>query len=121
MPVVQSAAVPAVTGSQYHAQDEAGQYSFGYNDLNSVRQETKTADGAVAGQYQYIDSEGVIQTVQYIADEAGFRVAGSNLPVFAAAVPADTPEVAAAKVQHAQGWIMSLRFFKIEQFLSIRL
>ena len=99
-PIVHAAA-PVVTGSQYHAQDEAGQYAFGYNDLNSVRQETKTADGAVSGAYQYVDSDGLIQTVQYIADDAGFRVAGTNLPVFAAAVPADTPEVAAAKVQHA--------------------
>ena len=99
-PVVQAAA-PVLTGSQFHAQDEAGQYTFGYTDLNSQRQETKTADGAVSGAYQYVDSDGLVQTVQYIADDAGFRVAGTNLPVFAAAVPADTPEVAAAKVQHA--------------------
>ena len=93
---------PALTGSQYHSQDDVGQYSFGYNDLNSVRQEVKTIDGAVKGAYQYVDTNGLVQTVQYIADEAGFRVAGTNLPVFGAAVPADTPEVAAAKAQHIQ-------------------
>jgi len=106
-PVVYAAAPavqPTVTGSQYHAQDEAGSYSFGYQDTNSVRQETKTADGTVSGEYQYVDSDGLIQAVQYIADEAGFRVAGTNLPVFAAAVPVDTPEVAAAKIQHAQAF-----------------
>jgi hypothetical protein len=100
-PVVHAAA-PVVSGSQYHAQDEAGQYSFGYQDTNSVRQESKTADGTVTGEYQYVDADGLIQAVQYIADDAGFRVAGTNLPVFAAAAPADTPEVAAAKIQHAQ-------------------
>jgi len=100
-PVVASA--PAVEGTQYHAQDEAGQYSFGYNDPNSVRQEVKTADGIVRGAYRYIDTNGVVQTVEYIADAAGFRVAGTNLPIGAAEGPApvqDTPEVAAAKQAH---------------------
>merc|ERR1711975_212157 len=59
---------PALTGSQYHSQDDVGQYSFGYNDLNSVRQEVKTIDGAVKGAYQYVDTNGLVQTVQYVAD-----------------------------------------------------
>merc|ERR1711981_904764 len=102
-PVVQAAAVDT-TGSQYHAQDDFGQYSFGYNDPNSVRQEVKTADGVVRGAYRYVDTSGVVQTVEYIADAAGFRVAGTNLPQGTVALPAsvvDTPEVAAAKQEHA--------------------
>merc|ERR1719239_1829690 len=66
-PVVQAAAVDA-TGSQYHAQDDFGQYSFGYNDPNSVRQEVKTADGVVRGAYRYVDTSGVVQTVEYICN-----------------------------------------------------
>jgi hypothetical protein len=69
------------------------------------------------GSYQYIDANGLLQTVNYIADPVnGFRVAGTNLPV-GPAVPAaapleapvfnlplpvaveDTPEVAAAKAE----------------------
>merc|ERR1711981_897424 len=102
-PVVQAAPVDT-TGSQYHAQDDFGQYSFGYNDPNSVRQEVKTADGVVRGAYRYVDTAGVVQTVEYIADAAGFRVAGTNLPQGTVALPAsvvDTPEVAAAKQEHA--------------------
>jgi len=94
------AAVPAVTGSQYHAQDDFGQYSFGYNDPNSQRQEIKTADGVVRGAYQYVDKDGVLQTVEYIADDGGFRVAATNLPTAPAAPVVDTPEVAAAKAAH---------------------
>merc|ERR1719348_669374 len=44
-PVVQAAPVVAAAspeGSQYHAQDDIGQYSFGYSDGNSVKQEVKT-------------------------------------------------------------------------------
>merc|ERR1719445_1059903 len=45
-PVVVPAAAPVVAaapeGSQYHAQDDFGQYSFGYSDGNSVKQEVKT-------------------------------------------------------------------------------
>ena len=84
---VAAAAAPAapaaapVTQSQYHAQDELGQYNFGYADPNSARVETKTADGVVRGSYNYVDTNGQIQTVQYIADALGFRVAATNLPV----------------------------------------
>merc|ERR1712107_604074 len=71
----------AVQGSQYHAQDDAGQYSFGYSDGNSVKQEVKTADGVIRGAYSYVDSDGIVQTVNYIADALGFRVGATNLPV----------------------------------------
>merc|ERR1719513_273317 len=80
-PVVAAAPVAAPEGSQYHAQDDAGQYSFGYSDGNSVKQEVKTADGVVRGAYSYVDSDGIVQTVNYIADSMGFRVGATNLPV----------------------------------------
>ena len=45
------------------------------------------------GSYQYIDANGLLQTVNYVADPVnGFRVAATNLPV-APAAPA-APEVA---------------------------
>eukprot|EP00092_Neocalanus_flemingeri_P019193 GFUD01020792.1.p1 GENE.GFUD01020792.1~~GFUD01020792.1.p1 ORF type:complete len:769 (+),score=201.03 GFUD01020792.1:62-2308(+) len=108
-PVVQAAPVVPVSveGTQYHAQDAAGQYSFGYNDPNSVRQEVKTADGVVRGAYRYVDTNGIVQTVEYIADAAGFRVAGTNLPVGVVELPVpvqDTPEVAAAKQAHFEAF-----------------
>ena len=100
-PVAPAVAVaPAVSGSQYHAQDDAGQYSFGYNDPNSIKQEIKTLDGVVRGAYKYVDTDGILQTVEYIADDAGFRVAATNLPVASGAPVVDTPEVAAAKAAH---------------------
>ena len=69
------------------------------------------------GSYQYVDANGLLQTVNYVADPVnGFRVAGTNLPVgpavpettpleapvFDLPVPVaveDTPEVAAAKAE----------------------
>nr|CAD7424384.1 unnamed protein product [Timema monikensis] len=98
--------------SQYHAQDELGQYSYGYSGGPSAKHETRTLDGVTRGGYSYIDANGIVQTVNYIADDVnGFRVAATNLPVApASVVPAeslvaplpvqDTPEVAAAKVAH---------------------
>merc|ERR1712186_295881 len=86
-PVVQAAApvVPVAVASpepsQYHAQDDLGQYSFGYSDGNSVKQEVKTADGVIRGAYSYVDSDGIVQSVNYIADALGFRVGATNLPV----------------------------------------
>jgi len=102
---------------QFHAQDEFGQFSFGHAGGPSARTESRDAYGVTQGSYQYLDANGLLQTVNYIADPInGFRVAGTNLPVgpaVPAAAPlaapvfdltgpapvADTPEVAAAKAE----------------------
>merc|ERR1712014_406454 len=77
------------------AQDDAGQYSFGYNDGSSVKQEIKTADGVIRGAYSYVDADGIVQNVNYIADALGFRVGATNLPVH----HVDAPVEAAAPVK----------------------
>lgn len=83
-----------VVSSQYHAQDNFGQYVYGYATPTSTKTETKTADGVTQGGYSYIDSNGILQTVQYVADPThGFRVAATNLP-------RDLPDVAHAKAVH---------------------
>merc|ERR1711935_800390 len=102
--------------SQFHAQDEFGQFSFGYENINSAKTETRDAFGVTRGSYQYVDANGIVQTVNYIADDInGFRVAGTNIPVavagaqpvapaalpLVAPVPVlETPEVAAARAEH---------------------
>merc|ERR1711936_890220 len=108
--------------SQFHAQDEFGQFSFGYQNINSAKTETKDAFGVTRGSYQYVDANGVLQTVNYISDDVnGFRVAATNVPVAPAApavaplagpvapaaaplvapvAPVETPEVAAARAEH---------------------
>jgi len=79
--IIQQAAPTPLVGSQYHAQDDVGQYNYGYSDGNSAKQEIKTADGVVRGAYSYVDSDGLVQHVNYIADALGFRVGATNLPV----------------------------------------
>ena len=124
-PVVAAApAIPTPVSSQFQAQDEFGNVNYGYSNINSAKQEVGNAYGGVAGSYSYVDPNGEIQRVDYIADALGFRVKGTNLPV-APAVPEypaleapvfdleapvftgvapepvqDTPEVAAAKAEH---------------------
>ena len=41
-----------VTSSQYHAQDEEGNYSFGYSNPNSARMETGNPYTGVMGSVQ---------------------------------------------------------------------
>ena len=72
-------------------QDNFGNYNYGYADPNSAKQEIKAPDGTVQGSYSYVDANGVVQTVNYIADDHGFRVAATNLPQG----PAPAPAVAA--------------------------
>ena len=80
VPVVSTASVDAAN-SQYHAQDDFKQYNYGYSNPLSTKQELKTADGVTRGSYSYVDANGVVQTVNYLSDAMGFRVAATNLPV----------------------------------------
>jgi len=95
--VAVSSTVDDVANSQYHAQDDIGQFNYGYSNPLSTKQELKTADGVTRGSYSYVDANGIVQTVNYLSDAAGFRVAATNLPVHnvegAPAAPAMTPVV----------------------------
>merc|ERR1712018_228970 len=122
-PVVAPYAAPAYTGSQFHAQDEFGNLNYGYANINSAKNEVGNTYGGVTGGYSYVDANGQLQRVEYIADAAGFRVADSRLPVAPVydgvaptfnpeplvaptfnpelpVAPVDTPEVAEAKAAH---------------------
>merc|ERR1712072_667197 len=108
-PVAVAAPIAGPVSSQFQAQDEFGNLAYGYQNINSAKQEQGNAYGGVQGSYTYADEAGV-HTVNYVADDFGFRVAGDNLPVapvYNAALPVapvhnaapvvDTPEVAEAK------------------------
>merc|ERR1712126_805040 len=111
-PAVAAAPVAASTSSQFQAQDEFGNLAYGYQNVNSAKQERGNTYGGVEGSYTYVDEAGV-HTVNYVADDLGFRVVGDNLPVapvhdavapvapvytgVAPVAVVDTPEVAEAK------------------------
>ncbi|XP_037074026.1 uncharacterized protein LOC119095272 [Pollicipes pollicipes] len=81
-PTVYSAAPAATVSSQYHAQDELGQFNYGYAGGPSAKNEFRRFDGATVGSYSYIDANGKVQTVSYTADDVnGFQVKATNLPV----------------------------------------
>merc|ERR1719290_224924 len=117
--VAPAAPISGPVASQFQAQDEFGNVAYGYQNINSAKQERGNALGGVTGSYTYADEAGV-HTVNYIADDFGFRVAGDNLPVapvysgLAPAAPvyngvaplpvADTPEVAAAKASFFEAY-----------------
>merc|ERR1712173_550420 len=99
-----AAPVAGPVSSQFQAQDEFGNLAYGYQNINSAKQEQGNTYGGVTGSYTYADEAGV-HTVNYVADDFGFRVAGDNLPVapvYNAALPVapvfnpapvvDTPE-----------------------------
>merc|ERR1711990_71158 len=98
-PVV--AAAPAIippVSSQFHAGDEFGNSQYGYSNLNSAKHEIGNAFGQKSGSYQYVDPAGKLQTVTYVADELGFRVVDSRLPV----APVHDAELPVAPVHDAE-------------------
>merc|ERR1712102_86110 len=108
-----AAPVAAPASSQFQAQDEFANVAYGYQNINSAKQESGNAYGGVTGSYTYADEAGV-HTVNYVADALGFRVAGDNLPVgpvdtavapvHAIAPVVDTPEVVEAKAAFFQAY-----------------
>ncbi|XP_066979321.1 cuticle protein 7-like [Macrobrachium rosenbergii] len=92
-------------GGQFHAQDEAGQYSFGHWGGPNTRVETRDSLGRTTGSFAYVDPEGDVQVRKYAAAPAsGFKVAASDLPVDTNLVVQDTPEVARVKAAHARAF-----------------
>lgn len=80
-------------------QDTHGRYKVDYNIGTIVKTEERLEDGTIKGAFSYIDTDGNIQKISYVAGEDGFLVSGNNLPVAPAPV-VDTPEVRAAKLEH---------------------
>ncbi|XP_037074024.1 cuticle protein-like [Pollicipes pollicipes] len=132
-PTAYSVAPAAAVSSQYHAQDELGQFNYGYAGGPSAKNEFRRFDGATVGSYSYIDANGKVQTVSYTADDVGgFQVKATNLPVapeanlqapefnleapvFDGVAPEpvqDTAEVAAAKAEFREKYAEAAATFK---------
>ncbi|KAI4479100.1 hypothetical protein M0804_011239 [Polistes exclamans] len=60
--------------------DSLGQYDYSYTGDSSAKTESRSLDGTTRGAYSYIDPNGILQQVHYIADHNGFRVLATNLP-----------------------------------------
>ncbi|XP_032796257.2 uncharacterized protein LOC116932588 [Daphnia magna] len=96
------------SATQYHAQDELGQASYGYAYPGQAAANFRDAWGNQVGSWAYIDPEGKEVRVSYVADAGGFRVLSNNLPQTPMQVVSsppvapvsDTPEVEEAKRLH---------------------
>lgn len=67
--------VPAApSASQFHAQDEFGNYEYGYQNINSAKREGGNARTGVTGAYSYRDAFGIKRSFSYVADDLGFRM-----------------------------------------------
>ncbi|KAI9559692.1 hypothetical protein GHT06_013697 [Daphnia sinensis] len=89
--------------TQYIAQDELGQTSFGYAHPGQAATNYRDAWGNQVGNWAFVTPEGQKIIVAYIADDQGFRAFSENLPVapsFINEAPTDTIEVAAARAEH---------------------
>ncbi|XP_034243678.1 cuticle protein 19.8-like [Thrips palmi] len=97
------APVAAAAKTQYHAQDELGQASYGHSEPSQTHHAVQDAFGNKVGSFSYAAPDGRILRTDYVADALGYRVSSNALPVAPAGLPVpvqDTPEVAIAKAQH---------------------
>lgn len=87
----------------YHQSQDtrAGVHAYSYAGGPSAKEEVRGLDGVTRGSYSYLDAHGILQSVFYVADEGGFRVAATNLPTDGD-LPLETGEVLLAKYAHSQ-------------------
>ncbi|KAJ8967323.1 hypothetical protein NQ317_001256, partial [Molorchus minor] len=102
-PSVPTVPSQVVQKSQYHAQDQLGQASYGHSEPLQTHNAVQDAAGNKVGSFSYIAPDGRILSTSYVADALGYRVATNSLPVdpnVLPVAPLDTPEVAAARIAH---------------------
>ncbi|KAF7413464.1 hypothetical protein HZH68_001953 [Vespula germanica] len=82
----------------YHQSQDTrtGEHAYSYSGGPSAKEEVKGPDGVTRGSYSYVDAHGILQSVFYVADEGGFRVAATNLPTDSD-LPVETAEILLAK------------------------
>ena len=57
-----------------------GSYSFGYESGDgSFRYETRDPQGQVQGNFGYVDSNGLLRVVEYMAGSTGYRIRWENI------------------------------------------
>merc|ERR1712126_630283 len=80
-PVAAAAPLAAVsaetTSSQFRAEDEEGNTSYGYQNINNAAQQSGNALTGVQGSYSFRDEAG-LHTISYFADALGYRVTGRS-------------------------------------------
>lgn len=66
----------------YHQSQDTrtGVHAYSYAGGPSAKEEVRGLDGVTRGSYSYVDAHGILQSVFYVADDGGFRVAATNLP-----------------------------------------
>ncbi|CAG2121777.1 unnamed protein product, partial [Medioppia subpectinata] len=63
----------AVSAAQF---GHSGPYSFGYQTSDGQSRQESGHGGAVTGSYSYVDANGDLRQVRYVADANGFRPEG---------------------------------------------
>ncbi|XP_013162917.1 PREDICTED: cuticle protein 3-like [Papilio xuthus] len=67
----------------YHSENNVHNYNYGYETENGIKAQEvgQTPHGTQAeGAFSYVGDDGHVYTVQYVADEHGFRAQGAHLP-----------------------------------------
>ncbi|XP_039970456.1 pupal cuticle protein isoform X1 [Bactrocera neohumeralis] len=93
----------AVSTQFQHIDPHSRTYSYGYADPNSQKHETRSYDGVTRGSYSYVDGNGHVQSLSYVADpHHGFNAVGTNLPK---ASPSPDTHFAAIHSAAAQSYV----------------
>ncbi|KAL3267092.1 hypothetical protein HHI36_011232 [Cryptolaemus montrouzieri] len=88
---------------QENIQSTDGIYKFGFDSKTQNVEQFRGSDGIIRGSFSYLDNDGRVQHMEYIAGPDGYHVYNANLPVTVASVT-ETPEVQAARKAHEEAY-----------------
>lgn len=78
---IQAQEQDAIVVRQNQVVNYDGTYSYAWGTSNGINAEESGVGGVIAqGSYDYISSDGVPVSIQYIADENGYRATGDAIP-----------------------------------------
>lgn len=83
--------------SQYHSQNSLGEATYGHREPFQSHDAVQDANGNKAGSFSYVAPDGRVLTTEYVADQAGYRVASNALPQASAPLPIAAPAAIVAE------------------------
>jgi len=108
-----------ITAMQHHAQDEFGNYRYGYANPTAQKEEQGNVNAAVTGTYNYNVAPGLNRRVDYVADASGFRIVGNYINRMKRSLGGFRTYAAVPTAAQAQATLLRTKTFNANTYTTI--
>jgi len=109
-----------ITAMQHHAQDEFGNYKYGYANPTAQKEEQGNVNaGVTTGTYNYNVAPGLNRRVDYVADASGFRIVGNYINRMKRSLGGFRTYAAVPTAAQAQATLLRTKTFNANTYTTI--